>query len=471
MFKLHDRHRLYGASAMSVVAVVVTSVMLGCATPQPPKQDDMLQLALGQTALPPGWKHDLTPGQFDAETLGFALDPELKALIAEAQQHNVDLRMAAARVEQSRAALKATSGTMLPQVAIGAQAGESALPSSSLGTTGVAIIASWEIDLWGRARSETATAEAHLKSSELDTRYAREAIAAAVVRAWLATNEASQQLELSRRMVDLSDKQLALIKSGLRVGRNTEQDVSLSEATSASYRNQFAANQLALDQSKRALEILLGRYPAAEIGTATVLPTATGALPAGLPTDLMNRRPDLLAAEERFKAAFFEVEAAQRARLPSLRLVGGYGYIEDSVVQLKEGLNNPLWALTGQLLAPIFTGGQLEAAVEVKTAKQQEAVASYAKTALTALNEVEGALANEKALALRQKAIDSQIEHLQKSVQYAQVQVKVGRSDVYQLQQQQLNLAAAQVNQLRLQGERLNNRVTLHQALGGHFPS
>lgn len=457
--------------SISALTAIAAAVLAGCTTPTPPAQHEMLPLALGQTTLPPGWKHELTPGQFDAETLGFALDPELKALIAEAQQRNVDLRIAAARVEQSRAALKATSGTLMPSVGIGLQAGESALPSSSMSTTGIALIANWEIDIWGRARSETGAADARLQSAELDTRYAREAIAAAVVRAWLATNEASQQLDLTKQMVDLAGKQAELIKSGLRVGRNTEQDVSLSEANLATYRNQQAVNELTLNQSKRALEVLLGRYPSAEIGTATTLPAATAALPAGLPTDLMNRRPDLLAAEQRFRAAFYDVEAAQRARLPSLKLVGGVGYIEDSVVQLKEGLNNPLWSLTGQLLAPIFTGGQLEAAVEVKNAKQQEAVASYAKTALTALNEVEGALANDKALALRQQAINTQVEHLQKSVKYAEVQVRVGRGDVYQLQQQQLSLAAAQANLLRLQGERLSNRVALHQALGGHFPS
>ncbi|WP_373975927.1 efflux transporter outer membrane subunit [Chitinibacter sp. SCUT-21] len=455
----------------SFSVLVSAGILLGCAVATPPAQHELLPLALGKTEVPAQWKHQATVQQYDASALGFTPDASLTALISEALQYNADLRIAAARVEQSRAALKAAGGSMLPSLAIGAQVGDSALPTSSMSTTGIGLVATWEVDIWGRLGSQNAASDARFQASELDAAYSQQAIAAAVTRAWIATAEATQQLKLSQQMQLLAQKQLALIQTGQRVGRNTAQDVALNESAVAIYRHQVAANEQVLNQTRRSLEVLLGRYPAAEVMATEQLPIASDRLPAGVPSEIITRRPDVLAAEQRFRAAFQDVEAAQRARLPSLKLVGGVAYIEDSVIQLDPSLNNPLWALTGQLLAPIFTGGQLEAQVEAKSAKQQEAIAQYTKVALTAFNEVEGALANERTLLQRQNALQSQVTQLGKSVNYAQIQHKVGKGDQYQLLQQQLNLSGAQANLLRVQSERLSNRVNLHQALGGHFPN
>lgn len=450
--------------------LALAALLTACAAPQPLPQSDLLPLALGQTTVPADWKHAQTPGQFDAQTLGFAFTPELKQLISEAQQHNTDLRLAASRVAQSRAALKSASGSNMPAVGLGAQGGISALPTSGTGTSGVALVVNWEVDLWGRARSEIAAADARLQSAQLDARYAQEAIAAAVVRAWLATSEAQQQLRLADDMVRLSEKQWQLRVSSQQIGRDSVQDVAYAEAALASYRNQQAQSALALNRSQRALEILLGRYPAADIVAAEQFPQATWQLPAGLPSELMNRRPDVMAAEHRFRAAFLDVAAAKRARYPSITLVGGGGHVTDSAYLLNQDLENPLWALTGQFMAPLFTGGQLKAAVRVKNAKQEEAVANYAKATLNALNEVEDALANDENLALRQQALADQVAALQKSIRFTEDMIRNGRANQYQLQEQQLNLATVQASQLHLLGERLGNRVALHQALGGHFP-
>lgn len=450
--------------------LLAAAVLAGCAAPQPLPQNELLPLALGKTAVPANWKHAQTPGEFDGKTLGFELAPELKALISEAQLHNTDLRVAASRIAQSRANLSSISGSKIPTVALGAQGGISALPTSGTGTSGAALIVNWELDLWGRARSDIAAADARLQSTELDTRYAREAIAAAVVRAWLATSEAQQQLKLADEMVSLSEKQWQLRLGSQKIGRDSVQDVATAEASLASYRNQQAISALTLNRSQRALEVLLGRYPSADILAADTFPQATWALPAGLPSELMNRRPDVMAAEQRFRAAFLDVASAKRARYPSITLVGGGGYIADSAYLLKEDLENPLWALTGQIIAPLFTGGQLKAAIEVKNAKQEEAVASYAKATLNAFSEVEDALANEQNLALRQQALVAQVAALKKSVQFTEDMIRSGRANQSQLQQQQLNLTAAQAGELRVLSERLANRIALHQALGGHFP-
>lgn len=448
-----------------LLSCLASLALMGCAAPRPPQP----MPALEHAPLPSGWRAAAS-GEFDAAVLGFPVDETLRALIAEAVRYNADLRQAAARTEQAQAALKAAGGAMLPTLALGGQAGNSTLPTSSMSTSGVGLVVAWEADLWGRLSAEQGAARSRLQASELDLAYARQSLAANVARGWIALKENARQLEIARQTLEMSRQQLALIELGQRVGRNTRQEVAQHQAVVEARRQQALAREQARDQARRALEVLLGRYPAGELADCGPLPAASDALPAGIPSELLSRRPDVQAAERRFAAAFYGVEAAKRARLPSLKLTGGVAYIEDSAVLLKSGIDNPLWAITGQLLAPIFTGGQLAAQVEAQNGKQREALAGYNKAALNALAEVENGLNGERLLSLRERALQAQTDALAQSVRYADAQKKAGKIDNYQLLQQRLNLMTAQADLLRLQSQRLDNRIALHLALGGRFP-
>ncbi|QZA77608.1 efflux transporter outer membrane subunit [Deefgea tanakiae] len=452
------------------IATGLIITLASCAIPVAPTRDDLHQQALAQIKFPTKWQHAKSTGEFDAAALGFTLPAELVELIAEAQRNNPDLRLAALRVEQSHSAVKAAGAALMPMIAIGGQAGESAIPTSSMAMNGLALIAQWEIDVWGKTRSSQAAAREQSLAAELDTLYARQSIAAAVVKSWLSATEATQQIRLAQEMVSLAEQQLALIKVGQKVGRNTQQDVLLNQLALKNYRGQLLQSQQALNASQRALEILVGRYPAAEIAVASALPAEPSAIPAGLPSDLAERRPDLRAAESRFRAAFYNVEVAKKAYLPSISLTAGLGVADNNLFKLQKDLNNPIWGVTGKLLAPIFTAGLIDAQVEVKTAQQQETTVQYAKTMLSALNEIEGGLYAEQKLAERYQLLKAQMNDQQKLLGLQKVQIKVGKGDHYQLHQQQLNLASYQINLLRLQNERLIQRVNLHLALGGVYP-
>ncbi|POB00082.1 hypothetical protein C2134_03610 [Chromobacterium sinusclupearum] len=443
---------------------LVGLALMGCAVSPPERQS----LTLEHAQLPSRWSSPAS-GEFDAAVLGFAIDAKLRALIEEAIRYNADLKQAAARTEQAQAALKAAAGAKLPTVALGGQVGNSTLPTSSMSTSGIGLVTTWEADLWGRLSAEQNAAHSRFQASAQDLLYARQSLAANVVRGWIALKENAQQLEIARQMLDMSQQQLALIEVGQKVGRNTRQDVALHQAAMEAQRQQLLTLEQAQYQARRALEVLLGRYPSGELATLGPLPAASDALPAGIPSEMLSRRPDVLASEQRFAAAFYGVEAAKRARLPSLKLTGGVAYIEDSAVLLKSGIDNPLWAVTGQLLAPIFTGGQLAAQVEAQNGKQREALAAYNRAALNALAEVENSLTGERMLKQRERALQTQADSLARSVQYASLQKQVGRIDNYQLLQQKLSLAAVQASLLRLQSTRLDNRVSLHLALGGQF--
>lgn len=451
-----------------ISAVLASGLLLACAS-DPPKQNDVLNLALGKTDVLPQWSSSFSAGKFDELTLGFPIDAQLRKLIQEGITNNLDVRMARTRVDQARGVLTATSGKSLPTVGLGGQLGTSTIPTATSGISGGGLIATWELDLWGRIASASSAAEARANATDLDRFYAQQAVAAGVIKSWIAITEAQQQVALSQKLLDYAKKQNQLTMQGERVGRNTAQDVSLSATTVDVYQNQMITYQTQLNQAKRSMEILLGRYPAAEIHATDTFPSPITEIPAGIPSEILTRRPDVLAAQQRYNAAFYDTAEAKRARLPSLKLNAGVAYIGDSAILLSSGINNPVTSLTGQLFAPIFMGGQLEANQNIKTAKQEEVLAQYAKTSLNALSEVEYTLDNDKKLKDRQTAVQSQMNHLGQVVGFEQKKYQLGKSDQYQLLQQEIALANTQSNLIKISSERLMNRVSLHQALGGHF--
>ncbi|WP_432719686.1 TolC family protein [Jeongeupia wiesaeckerbachi] len=454
---------------LKALALAISLMLGGCAIPQPPDQAELQKQALGQVEMPAGWKQAKTAGEFDRETLGFALPPELQQLIRDAQAHNPDLQLAANRVEQAHSATKAAGASLWPTLGIGAQAGDATVPSSTLALNGLAIVANWELDIWGKNRSAQAASKERALSAELDALYARQSIAAAVVKAWLAAVEARGQIELAQAMVGLADKQLALVQVGKKVGRNAQQDVVMGQIALRNYRAQLIQSQQALNSAQRALDILVGRYPSADAEVVSRLPVLNQPIPAGLPSALAERRPDLQAAEARFRAAFYDVEVARKARLPSISLMAGFGVVDNNLLVLQEDLSNPLWGGTARILAPLFMGGALDAQIEVKTAKQQEATIGYAKAMLNALNEIEGGLYADQKLEERQTLLHAVVADQQQLVDLQRVQLRVGKGDQYQLNQQQLALATSRMNLLRIENERLIQRVNLHLSLGGVY--
>jgi len=451
-----------------IVSIVASGLLVACVS-NPPKQNDALNLALGKTDVLPKWSSEFSAGKFDELTLGFPLDLQLKKLIQDALVNNLDVRMARTRVDQARGVLTAISGTRLPNVGLGGQLGTSTIPTATSGISGAGLIANWELDVWGRVASASAASQSRAQASELDRVYVQQVVAANVIKSWIAISEAKQQVTLSESLLDYAKKQNQYLLQGEKVGRNSAQDVSVNAASIDMYQNQLITNHYQLNQAKRAMEILLGRYPAAQIDASNSFPNPITEIPAGIPAEIIARRPDVLAAQERYNATFYDVEEAKKARLPSLKITGGVGYIQDSAITLSSGINNPISSLTGSIFVPLFMGGQLKANQDIKTAKQEEVLGQYAKTSLNALSEVEATLDNDLKLKNRQQALASQTNHMAKSVDYEQQKYRVGKSDHFQVLQQEIMLANTKSNLIKIAADRLRNRVDLHQSLGGHF--
>jgi NodT family efflux transporter outer membrane factor (OMF) lipoprotein len=461
--------RAWTTVAGSPLRLTPVILLAGCITlVNPPASDELAGRVLPDGAPPPtAWTGGgAAPGAVEGGWLATFADPELDSLVAEAIAHNADLQAAAARVEQAAGYVRAAGGEIYPSVDLLARGGTNL--GDSTGLEGGLLSVSWELDVWGRVRYGIRGAKAQYAASEADFAYARQSLAALVAKSWFLATEATLQRDLARDTVAAAGNLLDLAQMRLRVGAGTELDVTTARLNLETYRDSLRQLDLARKQSLRSLELLVGRYPAAALAAAVQLGTLPPGVPAGLPSELLERRPDVLAAEQRVAAAFNLAREAKAARLPRFSLTASVSDLSSEFFVL-QNRDNPVWSVGGTVFAPLFSGGTLKAKVEIRTAEQKEAMAHYVQTALKAFGDVENALSSEFALADREQILTAAVGDAQRALRLAETRYRVGSGDLRQVEQQQLAYQSARMNLLRVQSERRVQRVNLHLALGGDF--
>ena len=448
------------------VAAALVAVGPGCALKSPPAGEQLRNEALSHVAVPPAWKAGGDPAPIIEQWLATFGDPVLSALVAEALIHNSDLHVAAARVEQAAGYVKVAGGSLLPAVGLAARGGDKS--GGGGGLAGVWLSASLELDVWGRVRYGAAAARAQSDAAEADYAYARQSLAALVAKSWFVAIEAGLQGEIAGQVLGSSQDLMRIAEDRLRIGSGNEQSVVEARANVGSYRDTQRQIELAREQAVRALELLLGRYPGAELAVADRLATMPPPVPVGLPSQLLERRPDVIAAERRVAAAFDRVGEARAAQLPRISLTAGGSSVSSELLVLQEH-SNPIWSVGANLMAPLYQGGALRAQVEIRSSEQKQAVAEYARAGLRAFGEVETALSSERALRDRDQILEANIRDNQRALELVQIQFRVGVVDQRVVEGRQLSLYAARISRLRVQTELLAQRVNLHLALGGGF--
>ena len=410
---------------------------VGCATKLPPTGEEIRQQALTNTPLPTAWKAGGETGVIANDWLASFNDPQLDALVQEAIAHNPDLRVTAARVEQAAQYVEVAKAALLPTVNIFGSGGiknggEDALQILSLGV-------SWEIDLWGRLRYARNAAQEDYASARADFEFARQSLAAMTAKSWFTASETWLQQQLANDMVKSAQELLAIAEKRQQVGIGSEQDVALARANLGNLEDKAKQIRFAHEQTVRALELLLGRYPAAELRSRHDLAKLPGPVPTGMPLAMLERRPDLIAAERRVAAAFDRVGEAKAAELPRLSLNANIRALRSKILSLAPDFSNPTGGFGGKLLAPVYQGGALQAQTEIRTLEQKEAVADYARVALRALGDVEGALAAGKTLAERDQLLQHTVADNQRALSLTETSYRVGKTDLRAVQQQQLD--------------------------------
>jgi multidrug efflux system outer membrane protein len=452
----------------TLLAAVILTALTGCVLKKPPDATAIKGEALPAVELPGSWTAaGAGAGAVSDNWLLTFRDDQLTAAVAEAIAHNADLRVGAARVEQALLYARLAGAKLYPSVDILARGGGK-MSGDNSGLQGAALTVTWELDLWGRVRYGRAAATADAASAQADFEYARQSIAALVAKSWFLTTEAGLQAEVARGTIRDGEELVRLAEARSRIGVGNEEDIFVARANAGTYRDSLREIELAREQAIRALEILLGRYPAAAAAVTAQLPALPAAVPGGLPSELLERRPDVVAAERRVAAAFNRIHEAKAARLPAIALTTGISTISSDLFVLQDR-DNPVWNLGANLLAPIFKGGALKTQVEIRTAEQKQAIAAYAAVGLRAFGEVENALAAEIAVREREGILAQTLSDNQRALALVQTQYRVGSTDLRFVTQRQLALNASHSSLIRVQAEQRVQRVNLHLALGGSF--
>lgn len=423
-----------------------------------------------------------TPGSWQAATTGHEGristgwlasfgDPALTRTVNEALAYNRSLKAAATRLRVAKETSIVARARMLPSVGL---SGSGALTDSTTGddsrrSMGLNLAAAWEPDLWGRLRDLRSAAEAEERAALEDYRGARLSLAANTAKAWCNLISAEQEVALARVTLESFEKNLRIIERNYRGTGEGALDIQFGRTNVSSAKRALESRQLDRDEAARTLELLLGRYPSGTSRASQDLPLLKATVPAGLPADLADRRPDLSAARARLFASASVADAARKALLPSFSITGAAG---TSTTRLGELLNFD--ALTGTL-ATRFTqiiteGGAVSAEARAALARNEGQLHNYAQLALQAFREVEAALAADRSLAKQETFLASELEQAALAERQAERDYSEGiNPNILSVLEAQRRANNARASMIRLRNQRLQNRIDLHLALGGDF--
>jgi NodT family efflux transporter outer membrane factor (OMF) lipoprotein len=447
------------------------ALLAGCATPrkQPPQSP---------VAFPDNWKS--APGKSPLNPSGWLAsfrDPALDAVVCGVLTENFDLKAAAARLQGAVAQSRITAADLYPQLGLkaGAAANDSpvynALPLSYQVDPGnwnytVNLLLGWELDVWGRLRSQAQASKADAASAAFAYDGARLSLAGQAAKAWFAVIESREQVRIAQETLASLRKTKDLAKARYDNGAVSSFDVHLSSSDETTAEANLVQRRQNHSDAKRTLEILLGRYPSAELEDhRNSFPRLVSEIPAGLPSELLLRRPDLRAADWDLFASENRVFSARTERLPRLALTSTAGTPSILLQNLTDD-KSFIYTVAANLTAPVLDGGRISANVKLTKAQRDAAAARYAQLVLTAFREVENTLSNEATLSTRERLQEKALGELRAAYRIATVRYKAGQIDIVSLLQAQRSMLAAESLLMNTRLLRLNNRIDLYLALG-----
>jgi len=400
-------------------------------------------------------------------------DPELNQLVEEVLKNNLDIKRATAAVLEVRAQLVSTRADRFPQVDAEGRAQRQQIPKGTSGDRTItaydlSLPASFEIDLWGRlARAEEA-ARANLLQAEADRRTVAQTVVAETVTLYLQMESFERAIDIDQKLIDSFRRSLNLVESRYKRGLTSVLDVRQARRVLAGAEATLPSLRQDLGTTQQALAVLLGRYP--ETRPPRLQPEdyykRLDPVPPGLPSELLLRRPDIKAAEDRLIALNALIGVAKASRFPRIVLTGNYGYSSEDLDRLFKP-ENELWSIAAGVAQPIFDAGKLQAAQRAAEARYQQGVAEYAKTVLTAFAEVEGAFLTREEQLKRREYVVTFLHEAREAQRLAESRYEKGLTDFLTVLDTQRTRFEAERDLLEVDFTLLNNRVNLHRALGG----
>ena len=435
-----------------------------------------------QPALPvPSEYPDTVPSRTSIAALGwedFFRDPELRRLIAIALEENRDVRIAAARVDEARGAWRIQGAALYPQLDGGAswQRGRSLVNLPTAPATLVdarqitaQLSAGWEIDFWGRLRNLRDAARWQYLATEEGRRGVATQLITQVANGYLLEREYEEREALARSTIRTRAESLRILRRRYEVGAGSKLDMAQAQAALGQAQAALEALQRERAVNRNALMLLLGRP--VDIGGGVVRLADVAAQvepPAGLPSDLLVNRPDIIAAEHQLRAANANIGAARAAFFPNIRLTGGGGLASESLDNL---FSDPVtvWSFAPAISLPIFNAGRLRANLDVARARQVQSVAEYERTIQLAFRDVSDALVQRRLFAQQAETTRQVIEALSERSRLAQLRFDNGRSTYLEVLDAQRDLFETEQLVVQLRRAEITAAVSLYSALGGGF--
>lgn len=450
------------------LTLLATALLCACATTPPPQAATTL-------ALPAQWG---TPGAAGGAAGSISPDwwrslgsAELDALVQAAQAQSLDAAAAAARLRQAEAAARQAGAALLPAVTASVDAGRQARFSGGSSTDGTAanryaagFAASYEIDFWGRQRAGHDAALARLQASAFDKGTVGLTLTAAVADAWLRLVGGRERLAIAGLNLQGAERVLALVDARARAGAATPLERAQQRGLVATQRQAIEALRQQVQGQHTALAVLLGQATPPPVQADTLAGLQPPSIGAGLPAELLVRRPDVARAEAQLAAAHADLRAARAALLPRITLGAGLGVGAD---RLGRAFDHPLYSLAAGLTAPIFDGGRLAAGADIQEARRDELLAQYRAAIVAAVGDAEVALQAVAGTDAQTTAQAQVLEQAQQAHALAQVRYRAGADTLLTLLDAQRTLYAAQDNAALLRQARLMASVALYKALGG----
>lgn len=438
----------------------------------PPSQTEELQVevpsawdtaASGEGFYPQGWMQDFG-------------DPQLVEILREALQHNFALMAAEARLDAATAGTFAARADMWPAITASANRNDSRR-SSAQGIQQTPVNTSysltgrlnWEIDLWGQVRNGYKGDLADAEAAIADFEATRLSIAGRTAQAWYNAIEAEQQLALAKRTLEAFENSQRNVEEGFEQGIGSALAVRLIRANLASAASTLEQRIRGRESAVRTLELLLGRYPSGELAVRAEWPEIGREIPAGLPSDLLLRRPDVMSAERSLAAAQQRKFEAKKAMLPNLSITLTRGTNSRDESDLLDLDARRVWTRVWNVSMPLFQGGRVRAQANRFEALHRQSVATYTSTVLTAFREVENALTEQGSFARDYEFQQVATEESLAAETLAWEQYSSGLVDITTVLDSVRRSINAQRSLISTTNQRIQSRIDLYLALGGGF--
>jgi multidrug efflux system outer membrane protein len=414
-------------------------------------------------------------------------DPELDSLIERAVAANYDLKLATARVLEARAARGGAQSGFFPQVSedaagthfrqftatvipsSGDKSGLAPPPTFETNNYRGAVDASWELDLFGRIRQGVNAATGDLAASEQDRRNVLVTLLGDVGRNYANLRGFQLRLAIAEQNIGVAEEALKLTRAQVEGGQATERDVAQAAAQLESVRAQVPSLNSNIAVEMHRLAVLAGEHPGvldAELTTRAPVPVAPPEVPIGLPTDLLERRPDIRRAEAQLAAATARVKEAKADYFPRFTLLGSAGRQAEQLHDLTAGLGN-IFMVGPSISLPVFTAGRIRSNVAVQKARAQEALDNLQSTVLTSFEETENALVIYANELDRRDRLEAVVSANQTALHLAEVQYRAGLTDFLSVLDSERDLYANQDLLAQSQAAIATDLISLYKALGG----